>query len=109
MLFIMFLTYGIIVLRLSSTPRVSKLVLKEDSSFEIISKNKERFEVELSGECIVTSFLIWLNFSLCNNENSNKKFHILLLPDSADKEQLRQLRVRLRLSGKKPALTEPEE
>lgn len=76
---------------------VINLKITEDSVWKLVTKNNKQYEVELFGECIVTYFLIWLNFSSVNMQGKKKKFYVLLFLDSADKEQLRQLRVRLRL------------
>lgn len=73
--------------------RITALRINADDKWTIEINNKSRLEVELQGECIVTSFLVWLNFSAGKNK---KVFHILLLADSVDKDLLRQLRVRLR-------------
>ena len=75
---------------------ITHLLLNKESEWEVITRNNERFEVALCGECIVTYFLVWLNFTTNNSNGKKKTFHVLLLPDSSDKEQLRQLRVRLR-------------
>jgi hypothetical protein len=75
---------------------VNQLRLNNIGEWELELKNKKRFDVELNGECIVTHFLIWLNFSVINTAEKKKIFHVLLLPDSLDKDLLRQLRVRLR-------------
>lgn len=64
--------------------------------FEIETNYHECYEAKLTGECIVTYFLIWLNFSVNTIDGKKKIFHLLLLPDSADRDLLRQLRVRLR-------------
>lgn len=75
--------------------RITKISLSGEDKWKVESNN-ELFEVELQGECIVTSFIIWLNFKTCSRVNGKKNFHVLLLPDSAEKDRLRQLRVRLR-------------
>ena len=75
---------------------VNQLRLNSIGEWELELKNKKRFDVELKGECIVTHFLIWLNFSVINTDERSQTFHILLLPDSSDSDLLRQLRVRLR-------------
>ena len=75
--------------------KITKISLSGEDKWEVESNNK-LFEVELQGECIVTSFLIWLNFKTCSRFDGKKNFHVLLLPDSAEKDRLRQLRVRLR-------------
>lgn len=61
-----------------------------------IEVNDKIFDAELYGECIVTYFIIWLNFTTCNSFGKKKQFHVLLLTDSSDKSLLRRLRVRLR-------------
>ncbi len=77
-----------------------KLSSNDEWKIEI---NKKHFDVELHGECIVTHFLVWLNFMSCNSFGRKKVFHVLLLPDSMDKDLLRQLRVRLRFLKDKNA------
>jgi len=61
-----------------------------------ITVNDHLYQAELVGECIVTSVLIWLNFSCVVDDGRKNTFRVLILPDSADKDVLRQLRVRLR-------------
>lgn len=78
------------------TNKITSLKLSAADEWIIGINNTKSYEVELSGECIVTYFLIWLNFTTSNCFDRKKVFHILLLPDSADKDLLRQLRVRLR-------------
>ncbi len=51
---------------------------------------------ELSGECIVTSRFVWLNFSCCNRFGRKQDYRLLLLPDSVPAAQLRHLRLWLR-------------
>lgn len=75
--------------------KVTSFKLSTDDDWEIEINNKNTLDAELCGECIVTSFLVWLNFKTCK-DGENKRYHLLLLPDSADKELLRRLRVRLR-------------
>lgn len=75
--------------------KIVSVKLSNNDEWEI-EINKQYFNAELHGECIVTHFLIWLNFTSCNSFGRKKVFHVLLLPDSADKDLLRQLRVRLR-------------
>lgn len=71
--------------------------LKLDSNDKwVLEINNQSFDVELYGECIVTYFLVWLNFRSYNCFGKKKIFHVLLLPDSVDKDLLRKLRVRLR-------------
>lgn len=84
-----------LIIKKQKSHSITKVRLTNNSLWEIEQKNKHSFKVELVGECIVTSFLIWLNFSTF--EQSNKKvFHLLILPDSVEPDLLRQLRVRLR-------------
>lgn len=83
------------ILKKQKLNKVTSLKLNSNDEWEI-EINNQSFDVELHGECIVTYFLIWLNFTTCNSFGRQKVFHVLLLPDSADKDQLRKLRVRLR-------------
>ena len=76
--------------------KITSLKLSAIDEWKIEINNNETHEVELCGECIVTYFIIWLNFTTSNCFGRKKVFHLLLLPDSADKDLLRQLRVRLR-------------
>ena len=92
----MLLVMASLTLKIQKTKRVTSLRINGSDEWELEVNNKQHFEVELYGECIVTYFLIWLNFTTSNIDGKMKKFHILLLPDSADKDLLRQLRVRLR-------------
>ena len=76
--------------------KITSLKLSKDDKWELEIDGKQNFEAELQGECIVTYFLVWLNFKAETNFYRKKQFHILLLPDSTDKDLLRKLRVRLR-------------
>ena len=78
----------------NSNQRISRLHLSNDE-FQL-TVNDKRYSVELFGECIVTYFIVWLNFKTIDTNDNNKKFHVLLLTDSAEKGLLRQLRARLR-------------
>lgn len=74
---------------------LSHITNTSESGWEI-TVNDHLYQAELVGECIVTSVLIWLNFSCVVDDGRKKTFRVLILPDSADKDLLRQLRVRLR-------------
>ncbi len=87
---------SIFVLEKQKSNKIRSLKLSATDEWKIETNNKKSYEVELCGECIVTYFLIWLNFTASNCSGRKKVFHLLLLPDSADKDLLRQLRVRLR-------------
>ena len=76
--------------------KITSLKLSKDDKWELEIDGKQNFECELHGECIVTHFLVWLNFTAITHFYRKKQFHVLLLPDSADKDSLRKLRVRLR-------------
>ena len=76
--------------------KITILKLNQSDEWEVEINNNESHKVELYGECIVTYFLVWLNFTTANEKMKGKIFHLLLLPDSANKNLLRQLRVRLR-------------
>ncbi len=85
----------VFIFKKQKTNKVSFLKLSSNDEWKI-EINNQSFDVELHGECIVTYLLIWLNFTACNSLGRKKIFHVLLLPDSADKDLLRKLRVRLR-------------
>ena len=76
--------------------KVTSINLSASNEWKIEINNNQSYDAELQGECIVTYFLIWLNFKTYNRLGRKKVFHTLLLPDSVDKELLRILRVRLR-------------
>ena len=78
-----------------SLSKVTSLRLDNDSKWKI-EVNNELLDAELYGECIVTYFVVWLNFTVCNSFGKKKQFQVLLLPDSTNKNSLRMLRVRLR-------------
>lgn len=85
-----------LILKKQNVNKVTSLKLNSVDEWEVEINNNQSFEVELSGECIVTYFLVWLNFKTCNSGVKSQRFHVLLLPDSVEKDLLRQLRVRLR-------------
>ena len=76
--------------------KVTSITLSGSDEWKIEINNNQIYDAELQGECIVTYFLIWLNFKTYNSFGLKKEFHTLLLPDSVDKDLLRKLRVRLR-------------
>ena len=76
--------------------KITSLKLSKDDKWELEIDGKQNFEGELQGECIVTYFIVWLNFTAATHFDIKKQFHILLLPDSVDKDLFRKLRVRLR-------------
>ena len=96
LLFVFLLCVTVLILKKQKTNKITSLKLNSVDEWELETNNKESFTVELNGECIVTYFLVWLNFTTCNSFGRKKVYHLLLLPDSADKNLLRQLRVRLR-------------
>ena len=102
-IFILLLISFSIWLKYNLALNVINLKVNEKFEWQIESKDNESLKVELYGECIVTHFLIWLNFSTISVDAKKKKFHVLLLPDSANKDLLRQLRIRLRFSKNKTA------
>ena len=79
-----------------SVNKITSLKLSKDDKWELEIDRKHNVEAELQGECVVTYFIVWLNFTGCSSFGKKKQFHLLLLPDSADKDLLRKLRVRLR-------------
>jgi len=86
---------AIFIVKKQKLNKIVSIKLSNNDEWKI-EINKQYFNVELHGECIVTHFLVWLNFTSCNSFGRKKVFHVLLLSDSADKDLLRQLRVRLR-------------
>lgn len=92
LLFFILLIYAYYLHQDLSLPVITTLHLKTDNSWELSIRSKEQVQAELYGECIVTYLLIWLNFRTSTGE----KYHLLLLRDSAEQENLRWLRVRLR-------------
>lgn len=100
--FVLLLLSGVIIITNKKYKTISHLSNTAESGWKI-TVNDQLYQAELVGECIVTYVLIWLNFS-CVVENGRKKtFRVLILPDSADKDLLRQLRVRLRFFNAKDA------
>lgn len=81
--------------------RITQVDISSESQYKI-TVNSEVIDIVLFGECIVTSFMIWLNFK---DEKNKKKYYLLLLPDSATRNELRQLRIRLRLFANKKLMT----
>jgi len=96
LLFFLLLFIAVFIFKKQKINQATYLFLNKNDEWALQINNKQRVEVELTGECIVTYFLIWLNFSVCNSFGRKKVYHLLLLPDSVDKHSLRQLRVRLR-------------
>ena len=95
-LVIFLLGIAALIVKKQKSNKITCLKLNGDDTWKIEINNKQGLDVELQGECIVTYFIIWLNFTTSNSFGRKKIFHLLLLPDSADKDLLRQLRVRLR-------------
>lgn len=100
LLVVLLIALVIFVVKKQKLNKIISVKLSSNDEWKIEINNNQSFDVELQGECIVTYFLIWLNFTTCNSFGRQKVFHVLLLPDSADKDQLRKLRVRLRFLSK---------
>ena len=93
--FVLLLLSGVIIIVNKKYKTISQLSNSAESGWKI-TVNNQLYQAELVGECIVTYFLIWLNFSCVVEDGRKKIFRVLILPDSADQDLLRQLRVRLR-------------
>ena len=87
---------ALLTLKKQNVNKITRLLLSCDDKWQIEINNEQSLDAELQGECIVTYFLVWLNFTTSNSLGSKKIFHVLLLSDSVDKDLFRQLRVRLR-------------
>ena len=94
------------IVKKTQSQQISFLRLNAKDEWSIEINQQEISDVKLHGECIVTSFLVWLNFSTCNRFGRKKVYHLLLLPDSAERDLLRQLRVRLRFLKKDELISE---
>ena len=90
------LCLSVLYLNQKNVNKITSLKLSKDDKWELEIDGKHSLEVELQGECIVTYFLVWLNFTEETHFGWKRQFHILLLSDSANKDLLRKLRVRLR-------------
>lgn len=95
LLVVLLFSYIVYEIKKQKLNAITKISLSAEDKWKV-ENNNQIFEVELQGECIVTRLLIWLNFTTCNSFGRKKVFHVLLLSDSAEKDLLRQLRVRLR-------------
>lgn len=95
-LFFILIIMTVVIFKKTQSQQISLLRLNSNDEWSIEMNKQKVSDVKLSGECIVTYFLVWLNFSTCNSFGRKKVYHLLLLPDSADRDLLRQLRVRLR-------------
>lgn len=91
------------VFKKNKQEEITAIKLNLSDEWKIKLKNTNWVDAELCGECIVVSFLTWLNFSIVTSPGQKKIVHLLLLPDSADKNFLRRLRVRLRFLSKTDA------
>jgi len=109
LLVVLLIALAIFVVKKQKLNKIISIKLSSNDEWKIEINNNQSFDVELQGECIVTYFLIWLNFTTCNSFGRQKVFHVLLLPDSADKDQLRKLRVRLRFLKDISAASSPDE
>ena len=96
LLVVILIAVTLLTLKKQNVNKITRLRLSREDKWEIEINNEQSLDAKLQGECIVTYFLVWLNFTTSNNLGSKKIFHILLLPDSVDKDLFRQLRVRLR-------------
>ncbi len=98
---ILFLVVSIFIvavyeLKKAQANHISSLTLSNTDEWKIEINHHQVRHAELQGECIVTFFITWLNFVTYNRFGRKKVYRLLLLPDSADRDLLRQLRVRLR-------------
>ena len=101
LLSVLWLVFAVFSFKKQNLNKITSLNLSGDDEWKIEVNNK-KINAELYGECIVTYFIVWLNFTTSNSFGKKKRFHILLLSDSSDENSLRQLKVRLRfLKNKK--------
>ncbi|MCW8899458.1 MAG: hypothetical protein OQK75_03670 [Gammaproteobacteria bacterium] len=103
LLVVLLIVMTVLIFKIQRVNKITRLKLSRDDKWQIETDNRQHFDAELQGECIVTYFLVWLNFTTCNSFGRKKVFHVLLLPDSVDADLFRQLRVRLRFLKKTSA------
>lgn len=72
---------------------IAEILCDTKNHCQIKTTKSDWLKVELTGESILNSVFIWLNFC----DENNNFYRVLLLPDSAEKSQLRMLRIRLLL------------
>ena len=73
-------------------PEITCIQVDKNDQLSILLNNNEKLDVSLSGECIVTSFLIFLTLKT----PLNKKYRLTLTRDSLSNDEFRRLRVKLR-------------
>lgn len=74
-------------------PVVKKLVIDANNDMYLIFNNQQRRAVVLTGECIVSSYIVFLQFK---SPGKRKVYRLVLFNDSVNSEGLRRLKVRLR-------------
>jgi len=79
LLFVILLFVTVQIFKRQKENQITSLKLNSINEWELETNSKESFVVELSGECIVTYFLVWLNFTTCSSESIKKNFHLLLV------------------------------
>ena len=95
LLSIVLIGFSIFSLKKLKFNKITSIRLSREDKWKIEVNNKN-INAELYGECIVTSFIVWLNFTTRDSFGGVKKYHVLLVPDSMEEDLLRRLRIRLR-------------
>ncbi|MFK5914004.1 MAG: hypothetical protein QM484_06490 [Woeseiaceae bacterium] len=100
--------YSNFVYRKYNSSQVTLLKLNSEDEWRVKENNIDSVKAELMGECIVTRFMVWLNFRVKNSLGREKVIRILLLPDSIETDHFRKLRARLRFLKNKTEESELE-
>jgi len=80
----------------SSQAAVSAVEWRQDGSWTLVDKQQRRHSAKLIEPSFVASWMTLLSFSA---ESIFARRHVILLKDNSDLDQVRRLRVRLRLHG----------
>lgn len=89
MLSLIFYTEKYVRYRLKSSIR--SLNSKDGVKWQLTTKAKESITATILGDSLVTHYLLILNFKA----NNKKRYTVIILRDSIDKQQFRQLRLLL--------------
>lgn len=91
-----FLSYSVFIwhkyIKLKAKNSVIEIRYIEDNSFELKTLSQEKYKCNLRENTVITRFAMFLNFA---NENSRKKFSVIIFPDAINKLDYKKMQMLL--------------
>lgn len=79
-------------IKLKAKNSVIEIKYIEDNSFELKTLSQEKYKCNLRENTVITRFAMFLNFA---NENSRKKFSVIIFPDAINKLDYKKMQMLL--------------